>query len=94
MRFLDSFKFMSSSFSKPIKNLKEENFKNNYPEDKLSLLMRKCVYPYGYVDSPKKLKETQLPPKEAFYSKLDDEHISDDDYAHAQKVWKEFGMKL
>ncbi len=31
------------------------------------------------------------PPKEAFYSKLSDEHISGDDYAHAEKVWETFG---
>ena len=32
-------------------------------------------------------------PKEAFYSKLSDAHISDDDYTHAQKVWATFGCK-
>ena len=40
-----------------------------------------------------KLKETELPPKEAFYSKLNDEGISDKDYTHAQRVRKAFGMK-
>ncbi|MEW8615643.1 MAG: DNA polymerase, partial [Candidatus Thiodiazotropha sp.] len=34
-----------------------------------------------------------LPPKEAFYSKLSDAHISDEDYTHAQKVWATFGCK-
>ena len=33
------------------------------------------------------------PPKEAFYSKLSDAHISDDDYTHAQKVWATFACK-
>ena len=51
------------------------------------------VYPYEYMKSPKKLKETQLPPKEAFYSRLNDEGITDENYAHAQKVWKTFEMK-
>ena len=31
----------------------------------------------------KKLSETQLPPKEEFYSKLNDEDITDADYQHA-----------
>ena len=31
-----------------------------------SLLARKGVYPYDYVTSIDKLKETKLPPKEAF----------------------------
>ena len=45
------------------------------------------------MNSPEKLKETQLPPKEAFYSRLYDEGISDENYAHAKKVWKTFKMK-
>ena len=43
-------------------------------------MTRKGVYPYDYVNSIEKLKETKLPPKEAFYSKLNDEEISDEDY--------------
>ena len=39
------------------------------------------------------MEETQLPPKEIFYSKLNDEGISDEDYEHARQVWKAFGMK-
>ena len=45
------------------------------------------------MDSFEKLKETQLPPKEAFYSKLNDEDMSDEDYEHARKVWETFEMK-
>ena len=45
------------------------------------------------MNSPEKLKETQLPPKEAFYSRLNDECISDENYTHANKVWKTFEMK-
>ncbi len=40
-----------------------------------------------------KLNAAQLPPKKAFYSHLTDSHISDEDYEHAQKVWKAFGCK-
>ena len=45
------------------------------------------------MNSPEKLKETQLPPKEAFYSRLNDEGIIDENYTHAKKVWKTFKMK-
>ena len=61
--------------------------------DQLELLKRKGVYPYDYVDSLDRLAELQLPPKETFYSKLNDEHISDEDYEHAQKVWEAFDCK-
>ena len=37
------------------------------------------------MNSPKRLKETQLPPKEAFYSSLNDEGISEENYTHATK---------
>ena len=45
------------------------------------------------MDSLERLKETQLPPREAFHSRLNDEGISDEDYLHAQKVWETFEMK-
>ena len=45
------------------------------------------------MNSSEKLKETKLPPREAFYSRLNDEGISDEDYEHARKVWGTFEMK-
>ena len=45
------------------------------------------------MDTPEKLKETKLPPKEAFYSKLKNKGISDEDYTHAQRVWEAFEIK-
>ena len=58
--------------------------------NKFILLLRKGIYPYEYMDSWEKFDETTLPPKEAFYSNLNLEDISDEDYAHAQKVWDVF----
>ena len=37
-----------------------------------------------------RFEEMQLPPIEAFYSKLSMSSISSDDYQHAPRVWKEF----
>ena len=45
------------------------------------------------MDSWKRFKEESLPDKEYFYSKLNKEHITDEDYAHAQKVWDTFNIK-
>ena len=42
------------------------------------------------MDSWEKFDENTLPPKEAFYSNLNLEDISNEDYAHAQKVWDVF----
>ena len=91
IRFIDNFKFMATSLDKLVDNLPKDAFNNvkrYYADDKLSLLTRKGLYPYEYMNSSEKLKETQLPPKEAFYSRLNDESISDENYAHAKKVWK------
>ena len=61
--------------------------------NKFALLLRKGVYPYEYMDSWKRFKEESLPDKESFYSELNKEHITDEDYAHAQKVWDTFKIK-
>ena len=46
-----------------------------------------------YMDAWSRFEETALPPKEAFYSELKREGISDEDYAHAQAVWQAFECK-
>ena len=55
--------------------------------NKFILLVRKGLYPYGYTDNWEKFDETTIRPKEAFYSELNLDGISDADYPHAQKVW-------
>ena len=52
-----------------------------------------CVFPYEYMESWKKIDENPLPSKETFYSNLNLEDISDEDYAYAQKVWEVFEIK-
>ena len=95
IRFIDSFKFMSSSIADLVENLSPSDFKNidGVIKHNTSLLRRKGVHPYDYVNSIKRLKETKLPPKEAFYSKLDEEEISDEDYQHAHNVWNTFNCQ-
>ena len=95
IRFLDSFKFLQTSLANLVSNLSKDDFHNTKHVFKknVELLTRKGVYPYDYVSSLDKLSETQLPPKEEFYSQLYDEDISDEDYQHAIKVWNTFECK-
>ena len=61
--------------------------------NKFVLLLRKGVYPYEYMDSWEKFDENTLPSKKDFFSNLNLEDISDEDYTHAQKVWNIFKIK-
>ena len=80
-----------------------ENWQNNFKFSKqndyiknnhdLHLLTDKGVYPYDYMNSWDKFDETELPPKEAFFSKLSNEHISDADYERAKNIWNHFEIK-
>ena len=60
--------------------------------NKFKLLLRKGVYPYQYIDSWKRFNEIELPSKDKFYSTLNLEDISADDYAHAINVWNTFNI--
>ena len=96
LTFIDSFQFMSSSLDKLVSNLPAEALKytsERFKKEKLSLMTRKGVYPYDYMDSFDKFNKTELPTKEEFYSILIDEHISNEDYTHAQNVWNTFKLQ-
>ena len=45
------------------------------------------------MDTCEGLDETSLPDKKAFYSELKLKEVSDEDYQHAQKVFKDFNFK-
>ena len=45
------------------------------------------------MDSWERFSETSLPKKDDFYSKLNDENITDEEYTHAQRVWEAFSCK-
>ena len=95
LTFIDSFQFMSSSLEKLVSNLPRKLFKYTsqvFEGDEFDLMVKKGVYPYDYIDSFEKFKE-QLPSKEDFYSILNDKHIEDKDYQHAQNVWNTFNIK-
>ena len=95
-RFVDSYAFLSSSLDRLVQNTPKQNMSITrlYIEQaKFNLITRKGVYPYEYMDSFERFEETQLPPKEKFYSSLSQENISEEDYKHAQQVWTTFNCK-
>ncbi|XP_050498751.1 uncharacterized protein LOC126884985 [Diabrotica virgifera virgifera] len=99
LRFIDTMRFMGASLDELAslldtsekKILKQEFY--SLDDDAFNLLTCKGVFCYDYVDSLEKLEETSLPTISHFYNKLCDEHISEQKYAHAQKVWCTFECK-
>ena len=99
-RFIDSFRFMASSLKKLASYLGEKSItsmvfqtRDGYTTDQIKLLLRKGVFPYDYVSSLEKLRESELPCKSDFFNKLNECHISEVDYIHATNVWNTFNIK-
>ena len=137
IKFIDSYRFMSTSLSNLFNNLSEglyndrcidckscldymttkdkqlifrcfsckkkyeKNFNKNLIQrfantydfcngdlNKFILLLRKGAYPYEYMDSWQRFDETSLTDKEAFYSNLITEDITDVDYRHGKTVFE------
>ena len=97
LRFIDSFKFMSGSLDSLFNNLVKGDHKfwgfEGYNDKQKELLIRKGVYPYEYMDSWAKFEDKLLPAKDKLYSNLNMSGVSDKEYEHACRVWKEFGIK-
>ena len=94
--FLDSFQFMSSSLDNLIKNLPDEAFKytkQEFEKEQFNLMKQKGIYPYDHMDSFDRFNETKLPVQQEFYSILNNEHITDEQYKRAQNVWDTFNLK-
>ena len=95
LRFTDSMRFMASILDSLTNNLVKDGreltgFKD-YSEKQYELLIHKGVYPYEYMSSYDNFDERGFLPRKLSIATLSD--ISDEDYSHAQKVWKGFGMK-
>lgn len=90
IRFLDSFRFMPSSLSSLAKSLGrceslEEFQRNEFPS--VDLKDRKQPCPYEVFNSFEVLRSNVFPAKDAFFNKLTNEPISDEDYDHALNVF-------
>ena len=71
--FLDSLQFCKASLDSLAGNLEDNDFKQllpEFPSDKLEILKRKDAY--EWVDSYRKFVYPRLPPKESFYSSIED----------------------
>jgi len=92
--FMDSFHFISTSLDALVNLLYKSGKDKFYYTSKYvgndDLVFQKGIFPYRYFRSSKQFAETSLPPKSAFYNDLTEEHITDEDYSRAQRVWTSF----
>ena len=96
LTFIDSFQFMSSSLDKLVSNLPKDALiytSKAFKGKRLDLMSQKGVYPYDYMDSFEKFNEKKLPTKDQFYSILNNQHITADEYNHAKEVWNTFMIR-
>ena len=80
LKFLDVFNYLAPGYSYA-KYLKAYGCK-----------LEKGHFPYEYMDDLLKLDDRALPPQSAFFSRLTNEGISDEDYARCQAVWRDNRM--
>ena len=66
---------------------------NSIYGEHMEILCRQDFYPYAYIDNESKLDEIGLPPKAAFYSKLTQKGITDEEYEHCQHAYKQLNCK-
>lgn len=93
LRFIDSLQFLNASLETLVNNLAKEGgtkfqylFRHFSTENERHLLLR----PYEYISSWDCFQDTQLPPITAFYNKLSESEISDQDNTHSMNVWEIF----
>ena len=101
--FLDSMQILKASLDELAANLEDTDRKyllSEFSQGKLEILKRKDAYPYERVDDYRKFLYPRLPPKNAFYSRLNYDkcgksngHISDRQHKHLKNVWQTFSFK-
>ena len=96
LKFLDSFQFTPKSLDELSKTMTDDELRylvETYPTDNLSLIRRKGVYPYDYMDSFDRFEESESPLQADFFSELSGDSCTDADYSHAINVREDFGCE-
>ena len=92
-RCVEFIKNYNKEFNKGLINRFSSTYEFCNGLNKFVLLLRKGVYPHEYKDSWERFDETSLPDKEAFYSSLNMEDITDADHRHTKIVFKNLNNK-
>ena len=100
LRFLDSFRFMNTSLEKLVDSLPDDSFRildkhfEDYQTSDVKLLHGKGFYPYSYIDSFDRFKESKLPPLSSWINSLSGKNnipsITKSELEKAQKIFGNF----
>ena len=101
LQFLDSFRFMNTSLEKLVESLPDDNFFKildqhfeKYQSSDIKLLRDKGFYPYSYIDSFDRFKESKFPPLNNWLNSLSGENnvpsITQSQLEKAQKIFGNF----
>ena len=99
IRLLGSFRITPSALDALTKNLPAKEFTlledcfKDWPESSLNLLKQKSFFPYDYIDSFAKLRETELPSSEKWSNGLP-KNETEDEYNHFLTVFETFKCKI
>ena len=93
LRFIDSTQFLLASLDKLVERTRQRLSSPTQAQQRKTGPNEEGCVPLRVHGHLGLLHWAKTPPKEVFYSKLSDVHISDEDYAHVQKVWETFGCK-
>ena len=67
--------------------------REEFPQkDQFECALQKLIYPYDYIDGFERFEEP-IPDQSAFYNKLNDEDLSDEDYDRLLHICKVFDVK-
>ena len=78
---------MSASLDELVNTLSRDSFRQMRKHlVSNGLLLAKGIFPYQWFNTLDKLYNTELPPINAFYSELNEDGITEVEYARAQEV--------
>ena len=96
IRNIDSYRFLSESLDKLVKNLDEDDFKilkKEFP-DKWQYLIKKLAYPYEFFNSIDDYKKpVNVSKKEDFFNKLKNDYPDDEEFERRKEIIKLFNIK-
>jgi len=96
-RFIDSCQFLQASLDSLLEDVPDERktqLRASFPNaEQFAMCKRKAPFPYAWFDSVAKLQYPNLPPQAQWYDQLNAKEVTDEDYAFAHRIWKQFGLR-